>query len=86
MKGRVLKRKPNRTYDANTRPLACRVDPDTRQEVEAYARATNVYLAEALRVLIELGLETARSCEPPKALPRPPQRSGVHNDNKTHGV
>jgi hypothetical protein len=80
MNGRVLKRKPNRTYDANTRPLACRVDPDTRKEVEEYAKETKVYLAEALRQLIELGLETARLCKSSIPLHKPSIRSGVYSE------
>jgi hypothetical protein len=44
-------------WNANTRPLGCRVDPETREEVEAYAKANKYTLAQALRQLVEIGLE-----------------------------
>ncbi len=49
----------NHAFDRRTRPLQCRVDLDTRQEVEAFAKREGIWLAEALRQLVEWGLETA---------------------------
>lgn len=58
--GKTAKRKASGTYLKNTRPLACRVDPDTRREVEEYAAKDDLWLAEAIRQLIEFGLEAVR--------------------------
>lgn len=41
-------------------PLQTRVDPDTKQEVIAYAKRKRCSIAEALRQLVEFGLEDVR--------------------------
>jgi len=47
-----------RKYEKLTHPLHARVDPETREQVDAYARKEKCSHAEAVRRLVELGLET----------------------------
>ena len=53
-----------RAYDKTTRPLQVRVDPETRREVESYARKEKITIAEALRRFIDWGL--AAGCDGPR--------------------
>jgi hypothetical protein len=50
----------NAPYNAKTRPLQCRIERETQAAVHDYARAENITVAEALRRLVEWGLEAVR--------------------------
>lgn len=65
----------NRT---NPKVLYARCDPDTYKQVMNYASQNQSSLGEAIRQLIEIGLETLRLGEPPEALQLPRKRDRVH--------
>jgi hypothetical protein len=48
-------------YEARTRVLHTRCDPETKDEVVEYARATKRSIGEAIRQLVEIGLEAERA-------------------------
>ena len=57
-----VKRKPGwaqwkKVWEAKTRPVHLRVDPDTHEELRAYAKAQKISVAEATREFITWGLE-----------------------------
>lgn len=86
-----------RKYDLEHPTLWCRIDPETHNEVLIYAKKEYISRAEAVRRLIEWGLETLkdeassrkverpfgeRSSEPPSSLHQPPKRDRVHPSSR----
>jgi hypothetical protein len=58
--------------------LYARSDPETYQQVMTYAIQNQVSQGEAIRRIIEIGLETIRLSEPSEALQLSSKRDRVH--------
>lgn len=67
-------------YEKN-RHLCTNVDPETYEEVKAYAKKNKMSLGETLRCFIEWGLS-----ESSETLQQPPVRSGVHHRGGMDGI
>lgn len=48
-------------WEASTKSLSMRVDPDLRIEIDTYAKRAKLSRAEAARTLITIGLETVKA-------------------------
>ena len=47
-------------WEASTKSLSMRVDPELHADVTRYAKAQAIPVAEAARTLMEIGLETVK--------------------------
>lgn len=52
-----------REYIRRTRPLAVRVDSETRKEVEDYAKREKITIAEVLKRFIDWGLASEHEAQ-----------------------
>jgi hypothetical protein len=65
--------------------LWARIDPETHEEVMTYARKHYISRAEAIRQLVEFGLETVNGHgESPTTLHKSPKRNRMHPSNRAY--